>query len=102
VLVSSSADFDLPFVGPLVSEGQVHAYGVDAVAAGSAGSRGRVTANYSYWHVSQLGLDKVGRPDEHELRHQARVELMYSPARPRPSTSGAEQSLRGCGSSSDS
>ena len=38
VLVSSSADFDSPFVGPLVSEGQVHAYGVDTVAALSAGS----------------------------------------------------------------
>ena len=75
VLVSSSADFDSPFVGPLVSEGQVHAYGVDTVAALSAGPRVQVTANYSYWHVSQLGLDEVWRPAEHELRHQGRVEL---------------------------
>jgi Carboxypeptidase regulatory-like domain/TonB-dependent Receptor Plug Domain len=81
VLVSSSADFDSPFVGPLVSEGQVRATGVDTVAAVSAGSRVRVTANYSYWHVSQLGLDEVWRPAEHELRHQGRVELMYRPAR---------------------
>jgi len=80
VLVSSSADFDSPFVGPLVSEGQVHAYGVDTVAALSAGPRVQVTANYSYWHVSQLGLDEVWRPAEHELRHQGRVELMYRPA----------------------
>jgi hypothetical protein len=80
VLVSSSADFDSPFVGPLVSEGQVHAYGVDTVAALSAGSRVQVTANYSYWDVSQLGLDEVWRPAEHELRHQGRVELMYRPA----------------------
>jgi hypothetical protein len=79
VLVSSSADFDSPFVGPLASQGQVHAYGVDTIAAVSAGSRAQVTANYSYWHVSQLGLDDVWRPAEHELRHQGRVELMYRP-----------------------
>ena len=81
VLVSSSADFDSPFVGPLVSEGQVHATGIDTVAAVSAGPRLQVTANYSYWHVSQLGLDEIWRPAEHELRHQGRVELMYRPAR---------------------
>jgi hypothetical protein len=80
VLVSSSADFDSPFVGPLVSEGRVHARGLDAVAAVTAGPRVQVTANYSYWHVSQLGLDDVWRPAEHELRHQGRVELMYRPA----------------------
>jgi hypothetical protein len=80
VLVSSSADFDSPFVGPLVSEGRVHASGIDTVATVSAGSRVQLTANYSYWHVSQLGLDDVWRPAEHELRHQGRVELMYRPA----------------------
>jgi hypothetical protein len=80
VLVSSSADFDSPFVGPLVSAGQVHASGVDTFAAISSGTGVRITANYSYWHVSQLGLDEVWRPAEHELRHQARVELMYRPA----------------------
>ena len=80
VLVSSSADFDSPFVGPLVSEGKVHAAGIDSVAAVSVGSRLQVTANYSYWHVSQLGLDDAWRPAEHELRHQGRVELMYRPA----------------------
>ena len=80
VLVSSSADFDSPFVGPLVSEGQVHAAGIDTVAVVGAGPRLRVTANYSYWHVSQLGLDKTWRPAEHELRHQGRVELLYRPA----------------------
>ena len=80
VLVSSSADFDSPFVGPLVSEGRVHARGLDAVAAVAAGPRVQVTANYSYWQVSQLGLDDVWRPAEHELRHQGRVELMYRPA----------------------
>ena len=80
VLVSSSADFDSPFVGPLVSEGQVHAAGIDTVAVVGAGPRLRVTANYSYWHVSQLGLDRTWRPAEHELRHQGRVELLYRPA----------------------
>ena len=80
VLVSSSADFDSPFVGPLVSEGQVHAAGIDTVAVIGAGSRLRVTANYSYWHVSQLGLDRTWRAAEHELRHQGRVELLYRPA----------------------
>jgi hypothetical protein len=80
VLVSSSADFDSPFVGPLTGEGEVHATGIDTVTVVSAGSRVQVTANYSYWHVSQLGLDEVWRPAEHELRHQGRVELMYRPA----------------------
>ena len=80
MLVSSSADFDSPFVGPLVSEGQVHAAGIDTVAAVAAGSRLRVTANYSYWHVSQLGLDRTWRPAEHELRNQGRIELLYTPA----------------------
>jgi len=79
VLVSSSADFDSPFVGPLLSAGRVHAYGLDTVAAVAAGSRVRVAANYSYWHVSQMGLDDVWRPAEHELRHQGRVELTYRP-----------------------
>ena len=80
VLVSSSADFDSPFVGPLSGEGRVHAAGIDAVAAVAAGARLHITANYSYWHVSQLGLDDVWRSAEHELRHQGRVELMYRPA----------------------
>jgi hypothetical protein len=80
VLVSSSADFDSPFVGPLVGAGEVHATGIDTVAAVAAGSRVQLTANYSYWRVSQLGLDDVWRPAEHELRHQGRVELMYRPA----------------------
>jgi hypothetical protein len=80
VLVSSSADFDSPFVGPLVSAGQVHATGIDTVAAIAAGRRVQITANYSYWHVLQLGLDEVWRSAEHELRHQGRLELMYRPA----------------------
>jgi len=45
-----------------VSEGQVHATGIDTVAVVNAGSRVHVTANYSNWHVSQLGLDDVWRP----------------------------------------
>jgi len=81
VLVSASADFDSPFVGPLVSEGRVHAYGLDTMAAVSAGSTVRVTANYSYWQVSQLGLDDVWRPAEHEVTHQGRVEFLYRPSR---------------------
>jgi hypothetical protein len=80
VLVSSSADFDSPYVGPLVSAGQVHARGIDSLAVLTAGSRLQVTANYSYWRVSQMGLDDIWRSAEHELRHQGRVELMYRPA----------------------
>jgi hypothetical protein len=81
VLVSSAADFDSPYVGPLVSGGQVHATGIDTVAQVTAGARLQFTANYSRWRVSQLGLDGVWRSAEHELRNQARVELMYRPAR---------------------
>ncbi len=79
VLVSSSAEFESPYVGPLVSSGQVHASGVDTVAQFTPGSTFQMAANYSYWHVSQLGLDRVWRSAEHELRHQARVELLYRP-----------------------
>ncbi len=81
VLVSSAADFDSPYVGPLVSAGRVHATGIDTVAHVTPGARLQLTANYSSWRVSQLGLDGVWRPAEHELRTQARVELMYRPAR---------------------
>jgi hypothetical protein len=80
VLVSSAADFDSPYVGPLVSAGRVYAKGIDTVAQVTPGARLQLTANYSSWRVSQLGLDEVRRPAEHELRTQARVELMYRPA----------------------
>jgi hypothetical protein len=81
VLVSSSADFDSPYVGSLVSGGQVHATGIDTVVQVTPGAPLQIVANYSHWRVSQLGLDGVWRPAEHELRNQARVELMYRPAR---------------------
>jgi len=81
VLVSSAADFDSPYVGPLVSGGRVHATGIDTVAQVTPGAPLQITANYSSWRVSQLGLDGVWRSAEHELRNQARVELMYRPAR---------------------
>ncbi|MCX6549560.1 MAG: TonB-dependent receptor [Acidobacteria bacterium] len=81
VLVSTAAEFDSPFVGPLVSGGQVHGSGIDSVAVLTPASRLQVTTNYSYWDVSQLGLDGVWRRAEHERRHQARVEMAWQPAR---------------------
>lgn len=81
VLISAAADFESPYVGPLVGGGQVHARGVDTVATAALGSRLQLATNYSYWRVSQRGLDLVWRRAEHEMRHQARVELSYRPAR---------------------
>ena len=78
VLVDAVADFDSPFVGQLTSGGRVHARGVDSVVWASFGSQLRAAANYSYWHVSQMGLDNVWRRAQHELRHQARLELNYT------------------------
>jgi hypothetical protein len=80
VLVDSAADFESPFVGELISGGQVHARGVDAVISARLGSRVQAAANYSYWRVSQIGLDNVWRRAQHELRHQARLDLIYTHA----------------------
>ena len=71
VLVSSSAEFDSPYVGPLVSAGRVRASGIDTSAQLTPGSRFQVAANYSHWRVRQLGLDGVWRSADHEVSHQA-------------------------------
>jgi hypothetical protein len=80
VLVSASTDFESPYVGPLVSAGRVHASGIDAVAQVTAGPRLRFSTNYSHWRVRQLGLDGIWRSAEHEVPHQARVEMLWRPA----------------------
>jgi hypothetical protein len=81
VLVSSSADFESPYVGPLISAGRVRASGIDAVAQVTPGSRFQFATNYSHWRVRQLGLDNVWRSAEHEVKHQARIEVLWRPAR---------------------
>ena len=78
VLVDAAADFESPFVGQLTSGGKVHAQGIDSVVMARLGSHLQAVANYSYWRVSQMGLDDVWRRAAHELRHQARVELSYT------------------------
>jgi len=78
VLVDAVADFESPFVGRLTSGGRVRARGVDSVVWASLGSHLQAAANYSYWRVSQMGLDNVWRRAQHELRHQARLELNYA------------------------
>ncbi len=80
VLVSASADFESPFVGPLISAGRLRASGIDAVAVVTPGSRFQLSTNYSHWRVQQLGLDHVWRSAEHEVRNQARIELVARPA----------------------
>jgi len=81
VLVSSSAEFDSPYVGPLVSAGRVRAGGIDTSAQLTPGGRFQLAANYSHWRVRQLGLDGVWRSAEHEVSHQARIEMLYRPDR---------------------
>jgi len=78
VLVDAAADFESPFVGSLTSDGRVRARGVDTVVTARLGNRLRAVANYSYWQVSQMGSDRVWRRAQHELRHQARLELGYT------------------------
>ncbi|MCX6544943.1 MAG: TonB-dependent receptor [Acidobacteria bacterium] len=78
VLVDAVADFESPFVGQLTSGGRVRARGVDTVVSASPGEHLKVVANYSYWRVSQMGFDNVWRRAQHELRHQARLELNYT------------------------
>ncbi|HOG27643.1 MAG TPA: TonB-dependent receptor [Vicinamibacterales bacterium] len=82
VLVSSAADFEPPYVGPLVGAGRVRASGIDSLAQLSPLPGLEVATNYSYWKVSQSGLDRAWRPAEHELRHQARLEVRYRPDGP--------------------
>jgi hypothetical protein len=78
VLVDAAAEFESPFVGELTSGGRVHAGGVDTVVSARLGSPLHAVANYSYWRVSQMGLDNVWRRAQHEVRHQARLELNYA------------------------
>jgi hypothetical protein len=80
VMVSAAADFESPFVGPLVSAGRVQARGIDGVIVATPAPPFQVTANYSYWTVRQHGLDGVWRPAENELTHQGRVEFLWKPA----------------------
>jgi hypothetical protein len=75
VMTVAAANFDIPFVGKLTSGGRVHARGVDAGLSGSPLSNVRVGLGYSYWRVSQAGLDGIWRRAENELRHQARAEF---------------------------
>ena len=78
VLVDAAADFESPFVGQLISGGSVHAQGIDTVVSARLGQHLQAAANYSYWRVSQMGLDGVWRRAQHELRNQARLELSYT------------------------
>jgi len=82
VLVSAAAEFDSPYVGPLVGAGRVRASGIDTLVQVTPVPALHVAANYSHWKVSQSGLDRVWRSAEHELRHQARVEVLYRPVGP--------------------
>ena len=81
VLVSSSAEFDSPYVGPLISAGRVRAHGIDSSVQLTPGSRFQLAANYSHWRVRQLGLDGVWRSADHEVNHQGRVEMLFRPDR---------------------
>ena len=63
VLISALADFESPFVGALVGAGRVRARGVDTVASTRLAGRIDAGLGYSYWHVTQQGLDGVWRPE---------------------------------------
>ncbi len=73
----AAADFDIPFVGKLVSGGRVHARGVDAGLSGTPLANVHVGLGYSYWRVSQAGLDGVWRRAENELRHQSQIDVEW-------------------------
>ena len=80
VLVDATTDYESPFVGVLNSGGQVRARGVDTVVTAQLRRGFQAVANYSYWLVSQMGLDNVWRRAELERRHQARLEMAYAPS----------------------
>ncbi len=75
VMTVAAADFDIPFVSKLTSGGRVHARGLDIGVNLGPIRNVQAGLGYSYWRVSQVGLDLVWRRAENELRHQAQVEL---------------------------
>jgi len=77
VLISALADFESPFVGTLVSEGRVRARGLDAAVSTALGGHVTAALSYSFWNVTQRGLDGVWRPGDYDIRHQTRLNLGY-------------------------
>lgn len=87
VLISALADFESPFVGALVGAGRVHARGVDTALSTRVAGRIDAGLGYSYWHVTQQGLDGVWRPGDYDISHQGRVALGYTRGRLRAGAS---------------
>jgi hypothetical protein len=81
VLISAAADFEVPFVTALSSGGRVHARGIDTCIAQRLGSQVDVSVTYSWWRVTQTGLDGVWRPADYDIRHQARLAATWRPGR---------------------
>ncbi|MBE3087951.1 MAG: TonB-dependent receptor, partial [Chloroflexi bacterium] len=78
VLISALADFESPFVGGLVAAGRVHARGIDTAFSTLVAGRLEAGVSYSFWDVTQQGLDGTWRPGDYDIRHQARLAAGYS------------------------
>jgi hypothetical protein len=80
VMIGEGANFDTPFVGKLASAGRVRARGIDLGVNGRPVRNVVASAGYSYWRVSQAGLDGVWRRAENELRHQVSTDIRWQDA----------------------
>jgi hypothetical protein len=79
VLVNVAADFESPIVGELADGGEVRAAGLDAGVAYDDGERLRVSAGYSRWRLTQRALDRAWRRAEHDVPHQVRASVSWTP-----------------------
>ena len=73
VLISALADFESPFVGELVGAGQVHARGIDTAISTRVARALEAGVSYSWWDVSQQGLNGAWRAGDYDIRHQVRL-----------------------------
>jgi hypothetical protein len=81
VLISAGADFESPLVGKLVPSGLVHADGVDVSLAQRLFQAVTLSAAYSYWDVSEYNLEKKWIRADYDIRHQARIWLVWHRAK---------------------
>jgi hypothetical protein len=79
VLASAATDFEAPFVGALSTAGRLRARGVDTAWRRDFGTRLMVEGGWSWWRVTQAGLDRIWRRAEYDIRHQARLQLLAKP-----------------------
>jgi hypothetical protein len=81
VLISAGADFESPLVGKLVPSGIVHADGIDMSISQQFFRAVTLSVAYSYWDVTEYNLEHKWIPADYDIRHQARIWLVWHRAR---------------------